>query len=60
MKNTEKALEVLSDINMHLFADSCNKGYVFIISQRFTTANDKNIDNFDPSQAFLCNIFECK
>ena len=59
-KMTEQNLEDLSDIDMHLFAVSCNKGSAFMIRQRFAAANDKIIDNFDTSQAFHYNIFECK
>ncbi|XP_075209864.1 uncharacterized protein LOC142317311 [Lycorma delicatula] len=63
LKFTRQKLELLTDIDMHLFVEKGTRGGVAMISNRYAKANNPNIpDQYDPSeptswvQYYDCNI----
>ncbi|XP_075229945.1 uncharacterized protein LOC142329342 [Lycorma delicatula] len=51
LKFTRQKLELLTDIDMHLFVEKGTRGGVAMISNRYAKANNPNIpDQYDPSE----------
>ena len=50
LKMTEVKLELLTDIDMHMFVESGIRGGIAVITHRHVEANLPQFENYDPSQ----------
>jgi len=50
LRMTDITLELLTDPNMHLFIEKGIRGGISMISKRLSTANNKYLNNYDPSK----------
>ena len=50
MKKTEVELELLTDLDMHLFVERGMRGGISMVSKRYAKANNPQVQGYDPSK----------
>ena len=57
LKMTEIELELISDIDMHLFIEKGMRDSISYIAKRYSKANNKYMENHDSSKESVCIIY---